>query len=130
MKKKTTREMGNFIGSMDWNLFITLSYKNGCRENFNRKIMENYYQKNRNLIDRMFFVSERNKNYSDVHSHFLVSTNSIQKLIDKNRSLNRFGHILNIEIDKNKFITEEGVLSVGYYVSKFYNKEVDWDLFV
>lgn len=122
--------MGNFIGSMDWNLFITLSYKNGCRENFNRKIMENYYQKNRNLIDRMFFVSERNKNYSDVHSHFLVSTNSIQKLIDKNRSLNRFGHILNIEIDKNKFITEEGVLSVGYYVSKFYNKEVDWDLFV
>lgn len=92
--------------------------------------MENYYQKNRNLIDRMFFVSERNKNYSDVHSHFLVSTNSIQKLIDKNRSLNRFGHILNIEIDKNKFITEEGVLSVGYYVSKFYNKEVDWDLFV
>jgi hypothetical protein len=65
MKKKLTRIMGDFIGEMDWNLFITLSYKNGCRENFNRRIMESYYQKNRNLIDRMFFVSERNKNYVD-----------------------------------------------------------------
>jgi hypothetical protein len=130
MKKKLTRIMGDFIGEMDWNLFITLSYKNGCRENFNRRIMESYYQKNRNLINRMFFVSERNKNYIDVHSHFLISTNSVKKMVSKNRSLNKFGHILNLEINNNTFITDDGVLSVGHYVSKFYDKDVDWDIWV
>lgn len=122
--------MGDFIGSMEWNLFLTLTYKNGCKEHFNRKIMENYYQKNRNLINRMFFVSERNKTFFDVHSHFLISSNSFELLKKKSKSLNKFGHILNLEINNNKFITDDGVLSVGHYVSKFYDKDVDWDIWV
>ena len=130
MNKKITREMGDFIGKMDWNLFSTLTYKNGCKVDFNRKVMETYFLKNRNLINRMFFVSERNKNYIEVHSHFLISTNSICNLKRKNGTLHKFGHIVNEIIDYDKFITDEGVLNVGYYVSKFIDKDVDWDIFL
>jgi hypothetical protein len=128
MSKNLNRIMGEFIGEYNWDIFCTLTYKNGCKEYYNRVVMENYYQKNKNLIKRMFFVSERNKNYKDVHSHFLISTDSVELLINKNKSLHKFGHIHNVVIDKNKFVTEDGVLTVGYYVSKFFDKNVDWGI--
>ena len=42
MNKKLNREMGKYIGGMEWDIFTTLSYKNPCKEHFNRRVMENY----------------------------------------------------------------------------------------
>ena len=130
MNKKLNREMGEFLGKYNWDLFSTLKYHNGCKEHFNRKVMENYYQRNKYLIKVMFFVSERDKNYTDVHSHILISTPFVSQLITRNNSLNKLGHIHNEEIDKNSFVTDEGILNVGIYVTKFYDKGVDWDIFI
>jgi len=131
MKRTLRREMGDFIGSkeMEWNLFLTLTYKNGCNEKFNRGVMENYFNKNRNLINRMFFVSERNKNFTDIHSHFLIYSNSICKLKRKSGSLRKLGHLDIREVDYSEFMTDEGILNVGYYISKFIDKDIDYDFF-
>ena len=129
MNKKLNREMGKYIGGMEWDIFTTLSYKNPCKEHFNRRVMENYYNKNRNLINTMFFLSERNKNFTNVHSHFLISSSSAERVMKKNKPLYKWGHIHSVMIDNNMFVTEEGVLSVGYYVTKFFEKNVDWDIF-
>jgi hypothetical protein len=130
MNNRLNRVMGKFIGEMEWDIFTTLSYKDICKEHFNRKLMENYFQKNRNLINRMFFISERCKNYINVHSHFLISSNSPNRLMIKNNPLYRWGDVQSVLIDNEMFVTEEGVLNVGYYITKFFDKNVDWDIFL
>ena len=88
MKGIIEREWGKYLGINDWSLYLTFHYYNGCKVNRNRRIMEGIYKKNNNIIERMFFVSERCSNYYDVHSHVLIKTSFINDLLKNINPLN------------------------------------------
>jgi hypothetical protein len=127
MKGTIEREWGKYLGSNKWDLYLTFHYYNGCKVNRNRQVMEGIYKRNHKLIQRMFFVSERSSNYYDVHSHVLIKTSSI---IDVITNINPLNSICNIQQEgiNDEIRTEEGILKVGYYVSKFLCQGVDYDL--
>lgn len=129
MKVKIEREWGNYLGTNEWNLYLTFHYYNGCKVNRNRKMMEGMFKKNYTIIDRMFFVSERCSNYYDVHSHVLIKTTSVPELLKKIHPLKSICNISQESIN-NEIRTEDGVLNVGYYVSKFLEQGVDYDLLI
>jgi hypothetical protein len=89
--------------------------------------MEGIYKRNQNMIERMFFVSERSSNYYDVHSHVLIKTSSISEVLTNINPLNSLCNISKEGIN-NEIRTVDGVLKVGYYVSKFLEQGVDYDL--
>lgn len=127
MKRTIDREWGKYLGSQEWDLYLTLHYYNGCNVKRNRQLMERIYKKHHNLIERMFFVSERSSNYYDVHSHVLIKTSSTNELIKGIKPLNSICNIKQEGIN-NEIKTEDGVLKVGYYVSKYLSQGVDYDL--
>ena len=127
MKRTIDREWGNYLGSNEWDLYLTFHYYNGCRPKNNRRLMEKMYNKNHKIIERMFFVSERSANYQDVHSHILIKTSSVTDLLKGIKPLNLICNIKQEGIN-NEIKTEEGILKVGYYVSKFLSQGVDYDL--
>lgn len=126
MKGTVNREWGKYLGLMYWDLYLTFHYYNGCRVKGNRHLMEGIYKKNQNLIERMFFVSERNSNYYDVHSHVLIKTSSISQFL---KNINPLNSICNISQEgvNDEIQTEEGILKVGIYVSKFLEQGVDYE---
>ena len=127
MKGRIEREWGKYLGSKDWDLYLTFHYYNGCKVKRNRHVMEGIYKRNQNVIERMFFVSERSSNYYDVHSHVLIKTSSISEVLTNINPLNSLCNISKEGIN-NEIRTDEGVLKVGYYVSKFLEQGVDYDL--
>jgi hypothetical protein len=127
MKRTIDREWGRYLGKQEWDLYLTFHYYNGCKAKRNRQLMERIYKKNHNLIERMFFVSERNSNCNDVHSHVLIKTSSTTELIKGIKPLRSLCNIKQEGIN-NEIKTEEGILKVGYYVSKFLSQGVDYDL--
>lgn len=127
MKTTIDREWGNYLGSNEWDLYLTFHYYNGYRPKNNRRLMEKMYNKNHKIMERMFFVSERSANYQDVHSHILIKTSSVTDLLKGIKPLNTICNIKQEGIN-NEIRTEEGILKVGYYVSKFLSKGVDYDL--
>jgi hypothetical protein len=127
MKGTIEREWGKYLGSKDWDLYLTFHYYHGCKVKRNRQVMEGIYKRNQNVIERMFFVSERSSNYYDVHSHVLIKTSSISEVLTNINPLNSLCNISKEGIN-NEIRTDEGVLKVGYYVSKFLEQGVDYDL--
>ena len=127
MKGTIEREWGKYLGSNEWDLYLTFHYYNGCKVNRNRQVMEGIYRRNHEVIERMFFVSERSSNYCDVHSHVLIKTSSITDVITNIHPLNSICNIRQEGIN-DEIRTEEGILKVGYYVSKFLCQGVDYDL--
>ena len=127
MKGTIEREWGKYLGSNEWDLYLTFHYYNGCKVNRNRQVMEGIYRRNHEVIERMFFVSERSSNYYDVHSHVLIKTSSITDVITNIHPLNSICNIRQEGIN-DEIRTEEGILKVGYYVSKFLCQGVDYDL--
>jgi hypothetical protein len=47
---------GKFIGSMDWNIFGTFTHLIPRTEKYNRRQICSFYEKNSEIINRMFFV--------------------------------------------------------------------------
>ena len=129
MKERINKEWGKFIGSMDWNLYLTFHHYGKCNEKGNRGLMTSVFNKNKNLIETMFFVSERGMDFKNIHSHILIKSSSSECLIKRIRNLNYKCNIDVKQIDKG-ITTDEGILKVGYYVSKFVNMGVDFDLFI
>ena len=127
MKGTIEREWGKYLGSNEWDLYLTFHYYNGCKVKRNRQVMEGIYRRNHEVIERMFFVSERSSNYYDVHSHVLIKTSSITDVITNIHPLNSICNIRQEGIN-DEIRTEEGILKVGYYVSKFLCQGVDYDL--
>jgi len=128
MKRTMDREYGNYLGANEWDLYLTIHYYNGCKAKGNRKLMERIHRQNNQIIERMFFVSERSANYQDVHSHILIKTSSISDIIKGIKPLNSICNIKQEGIN-NEIRTEDGILKVGYYVSKFLSQGVDYDIF-
>jgi hypothetical protein len=123
--QKLNREYGQFIGSMDWDIHITIHYLKGCKSSGGRKNIQNIYNKNRNLIQRLFFISERNSDYKNIHNHLLIKLSSPTERI----KLNKYSSITNID---ERLIPEllrgENCENVSQYVCKFIDRNVDWDI--
>ena len=80
MKNSIRDCYGKFIGTMDWNVFGTFTHLIPRTERYNRNIISSYYEKNSNIIDRLFYVIERHKESKYYHTHFLLNTPNILKL--------------------------------------------------
>ena len=52
---------GKFIGSMDWDLFGTFTHLLSRTENYNRKIISSFYDRNKDLINRLFYVIDKHQ---------------------------------------------------------------------
>ena len=125
---KINREYGKWLGSMNWNLYITITYNNGCSQKMNRYRMNKFFEKNKKTIEDMFFVSERHYNYKDVHSHILVNSSKVSELKRNTLKMRSYCDVDFREID-NTITTDDGkTLCVGYYVSKFLSYDVDYGI--
>lgn len=128
-KPKLTRVWGKFLGEFDWNVFMTLHYYDKCNVNSNRSFMYSLFSKNKKNIDKMFYISEYNFDFKGVHSHSLLKVENIDELKLRLRRLNRFCDI-DVLSGNDLVKSDDGVLNVGYYVSKFIDKDLDFDLFI
>jgi hypothetical protein len=118
---------GKFIGSMDWNIFGTFTHLIPRTEKYNRRQICSFYEKNSEIINRMFFVIERHKESKYFHTHFLLKTPSISRLSKSTIPYRRFIDIDLKIIDKNLLSTDEKSLSVGYYLTKGFQNGVDYE---
>jgi hypothetical protein len=128
-KNKFTRYWGDFIGGMEWNVFMTLHYYNGCSVNSNRGIMNSIFSKNKGNVIKLFYISEYNSDFKNVHSHSLILLNNLG---DFKKRLSKMRSICNIDLVNESELckTEEGIINVGYYVTKFIDRDLDFDLYI
>lgn len=126
---KFTRVWGKFLGEFDWNVFMTLHYYEKCNINSNRSMMTSFFNRNKENIKKMFYISEYNFDFKGIHSHSLLQVDDVDEL---RTNLKRLRGWCNIDVlcGNDLVRNDEGVLNVGYYVSKFIDKEIDFDLFI
>ena len=58
MKDSIRDSYVKYIGSMDWNVFGTFTHLIPRTERYNRKTILSFYEKNSDLINKIFFVIE------------------------------------------------------------------------
>ena len=77
----------------------------------------------------MFYISEYNFDFKGVHSHSLIQVKNVNLLENK---LRRIKGICNIDFvsELDLIRDEKEELNVGYYVSKFIDRDLDFDLFL
>ena len=126
---KFTRVWGKFLGEFKWNVFLTLHYYNNCNVNSNRNLMYSIFKSNKSNIEKMFYISEYNFDFKGVHSHSLIQVKNVNLLENK---LKRIKGICNIDFvsELDLIRDEKEELNVGYYVSKFIDRDLDFDLFL
>ena len=111
-----------YLSSLDWNVFGTFTHLIPRTEKYNCNLISNYYDKNSNLIDRMFYVIEKHKNSNSYHTHFLLKTIYINELNKSTSLLKRYIDIDLREIN-NDILSDDGKsLRVSYYLTKDIHK--------
>jgi len=130
-KNKTTgmnlkTEYGKWIGDMEWNYFITVRKNYRVSKKGIRRMIEKLGDKiqSSSSIERMFIVGERDfDDWDNFHTHILINTTGDQQDIESffRKSLG----------EKDKIHTEPVIdkQSVGIYLTKFINRDIDYDLF-
>lgn len=127
--KLFTRIWGTFLSEMEWNLFLTLHFYGNYGFKSSRGVMERVFSQNCMNIDTMFFVSEYNSDFKGVHSHSLLKVNDIEKFKGSIRGLNTRCNV-HLKYGDELIKDEKGQVNVGFYVSKYLDKEVDYDYFI
>lgn len=117
---------GKFIGSMDWDIFGTFTHLLPRTENYNRKIISSFYDRNKDLINRLFYVIEKHQGTKYYHTHFLLKTPCVDLVCKSTKPLKRFIDIDLKVIDDRKLSNDGESLRVGYYLSKDITKGVDY----
>ena len=126
MKNSIRDCYGKFIGTIDWNVFGTFTHLIPRTERYNRNIISSYYEKNSKIIDKLFYVIEKHKETRNYHTHFLLNTPNILKLRKDTKHYERFIDI-DFRIIDEKCLSDDGEsLRVGYYLSKYIDKGVDY----
>ena len=111
-QKETVKEMSNWLGSMSWDIFSTVTYRYDIKEKQNYRIMtalEKYLQTLKKPF-KMFWVTEfTNYNYN-THNHLLVKGDIVGDINYHLRSKSLIGdHVKHLPYEK----------SASMYVSKF-----------
>ena len=73
-QSQTVRTMGNWLGSMPWDIFSTITYRYDVKEKQNFKIMTGLedYLKALDKPFNMFWVTEHTNYNYNTHNHLLV----------------------------------------------------------
>ena len=121
-QRQTVRAMGNWLGSMPWDIFSTITYRYDIKAKQNYKIMtglENYL-KSLSKPFNMFWVTEfTNYNYN-THNHLLLKGDIVKDINSHLRSKGLIGKHVKHEP------YEEGA---NMYVSKFIcDEKVNYNL--
>lgn len=118
---------GNWIGTMNWDYFITIRRYYNWNQRGVRRVMDrigNSITKSKQ-VERVFMVGERDfDDWNNFHLHLLVNVidtteNEVEQLINKYFSVNDTKHIESV--DSNT--------SVGIYLTKFIQKDVEYDIY-
>lgn len=121
------REYGKWIGEMNWDYFITVRKNYNFTKKAVRRIMDKIEKgiKNSKYVERVFIVGERDLvDWNNYHLHLLINTNSNQDFNIQSEINSYFG------IKDTKHI--ETVIdnkSVGIYLSKFLDKDIEYDIY-
>ena len=129
MTKDLKEEWGRFVGSQQWHIYGTTTYRNPMSPKANRRLMENTMRRVKD-IDMLFFVSEPFSSNASVHSHFLVSTADPQKTLIKLKDhFKAYGkHSIELIESSEEFLNDDGILNVGFYVTKMVSSNIDYDI--
>lgn len=124
-----TRVWGKFLGEFEWNVFMTFHYYDKCSVNSNRRMMTSFFSRNKKNVKKMFYISEYNFDFKGIHSHSLLKVENTDEL---KMNIRRLKGWCNIDVLSGSELVrnEEGVLNVGYYVSKFIDRDLDFDIFI
>ena len=111
-QSQTVRTMGNWLGSMPWDIFSTITYRYDVKEKQNFKIMTGLedYLKALDKPFNMFWVTEfTNYNYN-THNHLLVKGDIVGDINSHLKSKSLIGdHVKHLPYQK----------SASMYVSKY-----------
>lgn len=124
-----TRVWGNYLGSLDWNVFMTIHYYSTFNSDSSRKIHNQLFEKNKSNITRMFFISEYNSDFQGIHTHSLLQVNDINLFQKKINGLYSKCNIC-VKYGDDLIKTDDGKLNVGFYISKFIDKKLDYDILI
>ena len=103
-QSQTVRTMGNWLGSMPWDIFSTITYRYDVKEKQNFKIMTGLedYLKALDKPFNMFWVTEfTNYNYN-THNHLLVKGDIVGDINSHLKSKSLIGdHVKHLPYQKS-----------------------------
>jgi hypothetical protein len=116
-------EYGKFLNTQDWDYFTTLTYKWDVKQKQNRTYMDRLVDniKKTGLSFSMFWVSEWHRSGTSTHNHLLIKGDVITS-IDKYWSKNNLG-----SKKYNKHLVYERHKGASFYLTKYIDKNVDYD---
>lgn len=120
------REYGKWIGEMNWDYFITVRKNYRVSKKGIRRLIEKlgHQVQSSSTIERMFIVGERDfDDMENYHTHLLINTTIEQKDIEP---------FLRKTLGEKDNIHTEPVIdntSVGIYLSKFLDKDIEYDIY-
>ena len=121
-QKKTVVKMGEWLGSMPWDTFSTITYRYDVKEKQNYKIMNGLeeYLKSLDKTFNLFWVTEYTNYNFNTHNHLLVKGDIVEDINSHLRSKSLIS-------DKVKHLPyEEGA---NMYVSKYIcDEKANWGL--
>ena len=120
------REYGKWLNTIPWDYFTTLSYKWDVKAKQCRRVMDNLTKE---LVESkrdfgMFWVAEWHKSGTSTHTHLLLK-GEVTDLVDYYWKSNNYGDNRGI-----KHLAYDSSKGACYYVSKYYDRNVDNDIFV
>ena len=124
--KNISVEFGNWLGSMPWDTFSTITYKFDINAKRNRKIMTGIERRlnKLNRPHRVFWVMEHTYNSYQTHNHLLLHGEGVKSEIDlylKENNLVNDRFVRHIDYDST--------LGANYYVSKYISSNnIDYDI--
>ena len=122
-KTRLNREYGKFFGREQWDYFSTLTYKYPQSVKRNRDEMTKLFNniKKQAVKFSLIWVSEYHQSFTSIHSHILSKGADIS-LIDKYWYQNSLGYRNDHKIyDRDK--------GANFYLAKYIDKEIDYDIF-
>ena len=81
-QREVVKSMGNWLGSMPWDIFSTITYRYDVKEKQNYKIMSNLerYLMTLDKQFNMFWVTEFTDYNYNTHNHLLVKGNIVRDI--------------------------------------------------
>ena len=120
MKTTTNYIYGQWLSTIhNWDVFVTIRYGTKSTSNRMRNLANKLIIKDLE-IESLFYISERDKNYTNHHSHMLIKTSNPTETRKILKSFSNYGKI-HIEPVKDN-------TSVCIYITKWIDKNLHWDL--
>jgi dTDP-D-glucose 4,6-dehydratase len=127
MKKVMVTGGGGYVGTLLTYQLLKKNYEVIVVDTF---WFGNFLTKHKSLtVLKKNILNLKNSDFKNVHSHSLILLNNLGYF---KKSLSKMRSICNIDLVKESELckTEEGIINVGYYVTKFIDRDLDFDLYI